>query len=110
MKREVMFRMLKNAGSIQYMQNIIDNSDRVEFEVDKNGLLTVYWGDDGVIQFFEKLDKQESRFFLKGRKLRSGLSNGLARRLAWNAYNKLEERYSSEATTLKTLNASNSKL
>ena len=88
MKREVMFNMLINAGSIQYMQNIIDNSDRVEFEIDKNGLLTVYWGDDGMIQFFEKLDKQESRFFLKGRKLRSGLGTPMARYYAWKFLNK----------------------
>lgn len=89
---EIMRKILKNAGEIQYDMNIFNSCEDyyISREDGKVYIMCTFYND-----FLEKyeyvpLAYSSSMFILKGRNLKSGLSSPMARYHAWNYINKHE--------------------
>lgn len=85
--------MLENASKIQHYQNIIDSS--FEYELYKmDGLYYLETWEDNESRYFPphhyifNIDKKIFMFLVKDRKLKSGLSNPIARYYGYKAINK----------------------
>ena len=88
MKKEIYKQMLDNAGTIQYISNIIQSCEELNGE-----WMFTFEGNESHFRFYtsetEGCDwtypKWVGKFFIKGRELRSGLATPMARRSAWRA-------------------------
>ena len=112
-QKRIFEKILGNASSIQYFQNIIDSSERYSFEINEHDVYELVDGEevflshekhyylcyeqidnDGELyQGFQEFDEEWLwlfNFLLKGRKLKSGLATPMARYYAYKAVDKLE--------------------
>lgn len=112
-KKRIFEKMLGNASTIQYFQNIINSSERYSFELKENDVYELVDGEEVFLShekhyylYYEQIDNngelyqgfQEFEdewiwlfwFLLKGRKLKSGLATPMARFYAYKAVDKLE--------------------
>lgn len=91
-KNEIKNRILENASNIQYYLNIINNSYN-EYELYKlDGAYRLevweYGGNYQPKNYILNINKKIFMFLVKDRKLKSGLSNPMARFYGYKAINK----------------------
>lgn len=86
MKNEIYKKMLENAGTIQYLFNIITDCETEEWWftfTENESHFHFYTAETYPCDWV--YPKWVGKFFVKGRVLRSGLATPMARRSAWRA-------------------------
>lgn len=90
-KKSIYIKMLENAGLIQYLYNIITDSETEE-------CCFTFTENESHFHFYTSetcscdwvYPKWVGKFFTKGRVLRSGLATPMARRCAWRAVGRMQ--------------------
>lgn len=84
-------KMLWNAGEIQNLKNYLSDENNTYFINENREIVVELYNDLGKCMEVT-FDKKVSSFILKKRTLRSGLKSPMARWLAWQTINKIEDK------------------